>query len=90
MGEGGGDHVLIHCSIQPALGPSKVVYIIYINENPRHFGEPVLPLLMGLNLRAVVSFKFASGWANQSRFLNKFEPTGTAQETPDWIRLFHK
>ena len=51
-GGGDGGHALIDCSIKPALGPSKAVYISYINENPWHFGKPasarVLPLLMGL------------------------------------------
>ena len=28
MGVGEGDHVLIDCSLQPILGPSKLVYII--------------------------------------------------------------
>ena len=45
----------IDCGIQPILGPSnfklKVVHISYTNENPWHFGKPVLPLLMGLKLR---------------------------------------
>ena len=77
MGVGEGDHVLIDCSLQPILGPSKLVYIIPMN--PWHFGRPVLPLLMGLNLR---SSRLIYIRVDESELCpdSIFEPTGTAQE----------
>ena len=43
MGVGEGGRVLIVCSIQPFMGPSKVVYISYTNEIHSTLGSLCCP-----------------------------------------------
>ena len=50
MGVGEGGHALNDCSLQPILGPSKLVYSIPMKSMALR--DTPLPLLMSLNLRS--------------------------------------